>query len=101
VDYKLLILDKDGTIVETGTLAELRHLTRTVVSVRTERPMQGLDAIAGVTNVVVHDGSVSAEVDASAMGAFIAAASTAGVLSLESHPPTLEDLFLSHYARPS
>jgi hypothetical protein len=35
------------------------------------------------------------------MGAFIAAASTAGVLSLESHPPTLEDLFLSHYARPS
>ena len=92
---------KDGRIVESGSLAELRHLTRTVVTVRTQRPVEGLAELDGVHSVVVHDGTTTAEVDSSAMGAFIAAASTAGVLSLESHPPTLEDLFLSHYARPS
>ena len=92
---------KDGRIVESGSLAELRHLTRTVVTVRTQRPVEGLAALDGVHSVTVHDGTTSAEVDSSAMGAFIAAASIAGVLSLESHPPTLEDLFLSHYSRPS
>ncbi len=40
---------KEGKIVETGTLTELRHLTRTSVSVKTRRQITGLSTFPGCT----------------------------------------------------
>jgi len=90
---------REGAIVESGTLAELRHLTRTTVSAVVERPPAGLEYLPGVHDLLMHGGEVSAQVDSHAIGEFISALAPSGLLSLESHPPTLEDLFLQHYAR--
>jgi len=88
-----------GAIVESGTLAELRHLTRTTVIARVESSPIGLGDISGVHDVVHLDGEIRAQVETQAMPGFVAALAAAGVMELQSHPPTLEDLFLQHYAR--
>ena len=90
---------RDGAIVESGTLAELRHLTRTTVIARVESSPIGLGDISGVHDVVHLDGEIRAQVETQAMPGFVAALAAAGVMELQSHPPTLEDLFLQHYAR--
>src|SRR5690606_28257622 len=38
---------RNGRTVESGTLSELRHLTRTTVTAETERPVTGLESIDG------------------------------------------------------
>lgn len=89
---------RDGRTVESGTLAELRHLTRTSVTARVAASPAALADIDGVHDVTVSDGEVRAQVENGAMPAFVAALAEAGVLELQSQPPTLEDLFLQHYA---
>jgi ABC-2 type transport system ATP-binding protein len=86
-----------GRTVQSGTLEELRHLTRTSVSVATDRPVTGLDSLNGVHNVAREDGRVSFEVDADHLDPALRHVAGFGVLSLVSNPPTLEELFLRHY----
>jgi ABC-2 type transport system ATP-binding protein len=88
---------RQGRAVQTGTLDEMRHLTRTSISVATDRPITGLDTITGVHDVVVDDGHVMFDVDAGALDETIRHLSSFGVRSLVSQPPTLEELFLRHY----
>lgn len=88
---------RSGQVVQTGTLTELRHLTRTTVEAVTERPIGDLSALAGVHNVITEDGRVRFDVDTDALDAAIAAVSRAGIRALTSHPPTLEELMLRHY----
>ncbi|MFI5718778.1 ABC transporter ATP-binding protein [Nocardia sp. NPDC051750] len=88
---------RNGRVVQTGTLTELRHLTRTTVEAVTERPVGDLNALAGVHNVITEDGRTRFDADADALDAAIAAVSRAGVRALTSHPPTLEELMLRHY----
>lgn len=88
---------RDGRIVESGSLTDLRHLTRTDVEVETERPVAGLDRLAGV-RVIEQDGTrlrCSAEPDA--LDDLLAAVAAARVRSLTCSPPSLEELFLRHY----
>jgi ABC-2 type transport system ATP-binding protein len=88
---------REGRIVETGTLDEMRHLTRTSMHVRTERPLKGFDGTVGVHDFEAHhDGGVF-EVDGEHLPTVLTRLATYGVLDLESSPPTLEDLFLRHY----
>jgi ABC-2 type transport system ATP-binding protein len=88
---------RDGAVVETGTLAELRHLRRTTVTARLRETPAGLGAIPGVHDVTAVGDEVTAQVDPAAMGEYVAALAGGGVVSLVSAPPTLEDLFLSQY----
>ncbi len=88
---------RDGVVVESGTLAELRHLTRTTVTARLRETPGGLAAIPGVHDVTVVGDEVTAQVDPAAMGEYVAALAGGGVVALVSAPPTLEDLFLSQY----
>jgi ABC-2 type transport system ATP-binding protein len=92
-----------GRTVETGTLAGLRHLTRTSIAAELSRPVSGLDRLAGVHDLVLETGSdgasrVRCEVDSDQLDALLAAIVPAGVRTLVSQPPTLEELFLRHYA---
>ena len=91
-----------GKRVDTGTLASLRHLSRTTVDAETTRPPEGLDSIAGVHHLEVkqRDGAVQVhcDVDPAALGHVLETLGTAGVQSLTSRPPTLEELFLRHYS---
>jgi polyether ionophore transport system ATP-binding protein len=85
-----------GHTVERGTLAELRHLTRTAVSVETERPVTGLD-LPGVHNLVVDGNRAKFDVDTAQLDGAIKHLTGLGIRTLTSQPPTLEELFLRHY----
>jgi ABC-2 type transport system ATP-binding protein len=86
-----------GRRVQSGSLDELRHLTHTTVIASTVRPADGLRDLPGVTAVEVQDGQVRFDVTSAELDAAIAHLSGLGIRSLVSHPPTLEELFLSQY----
>lgn len=86
-----------GKTVESGTLAELRHLTRTSISVATSRPPTGLDTLEGLHDLVVEGNRARFEVDSVKLGDALARLGEFGIESLTSQPPTLEELFLRHY----
>jgi ABC-2 type transport system ATP-binding protein len=87
-----------GKTVETGSLADLRHLTRTSVAAELDGPPQGLDLLPGVHDLDIAGNRVRCEVDTDKLTAFLRQLTAAGVRSLTSQPPTLEELFLRHYA---
>ncbi|GAA4445103.1 ABC transporter ATP-binding protein [Actinokineospora soli] len=86
-----------GRTVETGTLADLRHLTRTTISAELAGPPNGLADLAGVHDLEVRGNHVSFDVDTAALDGALRALSHSGVRTLTSQPPTLEELFLRHY----
>jgi ABC-2 type transport system ATP-binding protein len=59
-----------------------------------------LSGIAGVHDLQVAGDTVSCTVGAKALPAVLAALTAAGVRTLTSTPPTLEDLFLDAYRTP-
>jgi ABC-2 type transport system ATP-binding protein len=92
-----------GRTVETGTLSELRHLTRTSISAELASVPQGLDRLSGVHDPVVDPGQdggsrVRCEVDSDNLEDVLRLLVDAGVRTLTSQPPTLEELFLRHYS---
>lgn len=90
---------RQGKIIETGTLEELRHLTRTNLTVQTREKITSLKALKGVHNIEEKDGTLTFQVDTEEIDGVIRHISQFGVMRLESAPPTLEDLFLRHYER--
>ncbi|MEV4282882.1 ABC transporter ATP-binding protein [Actinoplanes xinjiangensis] len=94
-----LTIIRAGRVVETGTLADLRHLTRTTIRAELTGPVNGLAAIAGVHDLTAEDGRVAFDVDAEALEPALKSLVEAGVRSLVSQPPSLEELFLRHYTR--
>ena len=90
---------KDGRVVETGTLAELRHLTRTHVEAELLGPVPAdLAGLSGVHDLVATGSRLTCEVDAGRLGTLLQRLTAIGVGTLLSAPPTLEELFLRHYA---
>jgi ABC-2 type transport system ATP-binding protein len=88
---------RSGRTVEVGTLADLRHLTRTSITVDTVRPVTGIEALPGVHDLRVEDHHARFDVDTPHLDAVVAHLSGLGIRTLTSHPPTLEELFLRHY----
>jgi ABC-2 type transport system ATP-binding protein len=88
---------RKGRTVESGTLADLRHLTRTTVVAETRAPAVEVTKVAGTHRVDLTGNRVSFDVDSQHLGDAIAVLGRCGLLSLTSHPPTLEDLFMRHY----
>ncbi|MGE6720778.1 ATP-binding cassette domain-containing protein [Peribacillus frigoritolerans] len=88
---------RQGQIIETGTLDELRHLTRTSLLVETKQPIPALGNVNGVRDIVMKDQALSFQVDTGELDNVMKYISQFGILKLESAPPTLEDLFMSHY----
>ncbi|MEH0970499.1 ABC transporter ATP-binding protein [Micromonospora sp. CPCC 205546] len=88
---------REGRTVESGTLTELRHLTRTAVTVETARPATGLSALPGVHEVREVDGRIHLEVEPAHLDELLGHLVRFGVRALTSAPPTLEELFLRHY----
>jgi ABC-2 type transport system ATP-binding protein len=86
-----------GRIVESGTLAELRHLTRTSVTAELAAPPDGLPELPGVHDLQVDGTRVRLQVDPAGLDGVLRQLTTVGVRSLTSQPPTLEELFLRHY----
>jgi ABC-2 type transport system ATP-binding protein len=90
---------REGRAVETGTLAGMRHLTRTSIQVDLAGPAVGLDTLPGVHDLRAHNGTVRFDVDTAELDAVLRQLTAVGIRSLTSQPPTLEELFLRHYDR--
>jgi ABC-2 type transport system ATP-binding protein len=90
-----------GRIVQSGSLAELRHLTRTTVVAETAVPATAIASVAGVHNPQFLDGRVTFDVESDRLDAVVQLLATLGVRSLAAHPPTLEELFLRQYGEQS
>jgi ABC-2 type transport system ATP-binding protein len=61
----------------------------------------GLAELPGVHDLRAHNGHVSFDVDTAALDPVLRQLTEAGVRSLLSQPPTLEELFLRHYGTPA
>src|SRR5271166_1010405 len=85
-----------GKAVESGSLADMRHLTRTSIAAELARPPEGIEQLTGVHDLDIEGNRVRCEVDTDKLDGFLRALSAAGVRSLTSQPPTLEELFLRH-----
>ncbi|MFE7117248.1 ATP-binding cassette domain-containing protein [Streptomyces sp. NPDC057654] len=86
-----------GRTVESGSLADLRHLTRTSVSAELAAPPNGLSRLPGVHDLSVQGTRVRLQVDTDKLDPVLRQLTESGVRSLTSTPPTLEELFLRHY----
>ncbi|WP_125713505.1 ABC transporter ATP-binding protein [Companilactobacillus kedongensis] len=89
---------RDGEIVETGSLSDMRHLTRTVIQFQTMEPTTELKGLDGVHNIVLgSNGLTTFSVDSDQMSSVMDYLSSKKIVSLQSTPPTLEDLFMRYY----
>jgi ABC-2 type transport system ATP-binding protein len=86
-----------GRTVESGSLADMRHLTRTSIAVETVRPLDGLSALAGVHDLEVDGHRARFDVDTAQLDGALRHLAPFGIRTLTSQPPTLEELFLRHY----
>lgn len=85
-----------GRIVESGTLAELRHLTRTEVSFEAA-DATALDGLADAHDASFGDGRARFTVDSDAVASVLPVLASRDVRGLRIEPPSLEELFLRHY----
>lgn len=89
---------RTGRIVESGTMTELRHLTRTSFSFeRADVTDAQLAAIPGAHDLAEASGRVSFTVDSDRVASVLPSLSALGVQGLQVAPPSLEELFLRHY----
>ena len=88
---------RGGRIVETGTLADLRHLTRTSIDAELAGPVD-LAGVPGVHDLDVQGTRVRCQVDHDSLTGVLRSLTAAGVRTLTCRPPTLEELFLRHYS---
>ncbi|MFC9455386.1 ATP-binding cassette domain-containing protein [Streptomyces sp. NPDC058430] len=88
---------RKGRTVETGSLSELRHLTRTSVTAELATAPNGLAQLPGVHDLDIQGLRVKLQVDSDKLDAVLRSLTGSGVRSLASTPPTLEELFLRHY----
>jgi ABC-2 type transport system ATP-binding protein len=75
----------------------MRQLTRTSITVVLKAPAAGLDSLPGIHGLEVQDSQVRFDVDSEHLDEVVRRLGELGVISLVSHPPTLEELFLRHY----
>ncbi|NUR17120.1 MAG: ABC transporter ATP-binding protein [Dermatophilaceae bacterium] len=90
---------REGRNVESGTLEQLRHLSRTTVDATLDRPVtaEQLHAVPGLADVSVTDHHVVCAVETQHLGALLALLGQHGIRTLTSAPPTLEELFMDQY----
>ena len=90
---------REGRTVEAGTLNELRHLTRTSVEAVTVAPIGSIAELDGVADFVARSKvRASFSVDHPALAEVMRRLAELGIETIESQPPTLEQLFMRHYA---
>lgn len=92
-----LTIIRAGRTVESGSLDSMRHLSRTSIKAELLSDPGDLRRIPGVEDIGFEGATLHAQVDSASLPELIRVLGQAGVRSLVSQPPTLEDLFLRHY----
>lgn len=93
-----LSIIRSGRIVESGSLHDLRHMTRTTIELRTEHSSDALAGLSGVHHFRTENRRTVFEVDGEQVGRVLSHLTPLGVQSMTAHPPTLEQLLMRHYA---
>lgn len=88
---------RQGEIVEAGRLEDLRHLTRTQITLKTKQEAPELAEQEWVHDFIHEKGEYLFQLDSDHMDDLIAFVQSYGVVKFESQPPKLEDLFMRHY----
>ncbi|MEI2640848.1 MAG: ABC transporter ATP-binding protein [Candidatus Nanopelagicales bacterium] len=88
---------RNGKAMESGSLQQLRHLSRTRIDARVAEVPSGLHDIPGVHDLDVEGQRVTCEVGDDGIGLLMSALSEGGLQALTSQQPTLEEVFLKHY----
>src|SRR5690625_3792915 len=88
---------RNGKNVETGTLSDMRHMSRTTLIVETTQPTNALTALPGVHDLSINDGATHLLIDRDQVEGVVQALAPLGVHSLIAHPPTLEQLLFRHH----
>jgi len=88
---------RDGHAVETGTLADMRHLRQTKVRAALNGAVPDLGSITGLRDVRVDGNVLTCSADASSLTPLLVELGRVGVTALTSEPPSLEELFLDAY----
>ncbi len=96
-----LTIIRAGRTVQTGSLADLRHLSRTTVDADLERDPVGLKGAPGVHDLQVDGRHVHLNVDPDELGAVMNLLAQCGIRRITSAPPSLEELFMNLYRRSS
>lgn len=89
---------REGRVVESGSLNELRHLSRTSFRVAGVTEVQAVSALPGVHEVTATGDSVEFEADSDAIPAVLSALAAQGAYAVSAAPASLESLFLRHYS---
>lgn len=92
-----IVIIRQGEIVEAGNLNELRHLTRSTITLVTEGDVAELATITGVHDLVEKDNQATFSADNEHLNDILLKATQLGVKKFEAVPPTLADLFMRHY----
>lgn len=93
---KVSIIRK-GKIIDSGTLSDLRHLMRNRVVVQTQKEIPNLSKLTGVHDMTTKNGINTFNADGNEMGNIMNEISKYNIVKIEATPPTLEDMFMSHY----
>ncbi len=88
---------RKGQIVESGTMTDLRHLTRTTVNVETEAEAKGLSEMNGIFDVFQDGRKYRFSADTDSITALMRFLLPFGIKSITIEPPSLEELFMYHY----
>lgn len=94
--HKVTII-RDGRTVDSGAVEEMRHLGRMSITAELVGDPGDLRRVPGVSDVVFDGTTVHCQVDEDGLGDLVRLLGAAGVRSLISTHPTLEELFLRHY----
>ncbi len=90
---------RQGEIVEFGSLEEMRHLTRTQITLKTSEDLSALSEQSWVHDMAFEQDEIVFQLDSEHMNDLIAFLQPYHILKFESEPPKLEDLFMRHYER--
>lgn len=88
---------REGVVVEQGTLDELRHLTRSTMTLETTGNVEEIKGLPGVHDFVLRGQEARFSIDGSAVNSIMEKATALSIKKIEVVPPTLEDLFIRHY----
>ena len=88
---------RDGRSVESGTLQQLRHLTRSDVVLSSDIPLERLRGLQGVEAVHQEQGLIRFSIEQQRVAGLLRVLGGYTVHSFSCTPPSLEELFLHHY----
>lgn len=89
---------RSGRVVESGSLAGLRHLSRTAVTAEVSQAPESFVAQPGMHDLIVDGSTARFAVDNDKLSEVLIKLGTAGVSGISAQPPTLEELFMRHYS---